>query len=215
MSRPEIIVRSERVVGIKTRDALDDNRVARREQFFEREEVTGRDHGEKLADLQSQRENSATELAARIRDKSLSPVELMQSTIARAEALNPRLNAICTETFDAALDQARGAEAMVMRGDTLPPLHGIPTTVKDLALTKGVRTMAGSHVFAERVPDIDHAHVERMRSAGMISIGKTTVSEFGWSGVSNSPLTGITHNPHNGTDVYYPSPTLRHHSPGN
>ena len=137
----------------------------------------------------------ATELVARIRDKSLSPVELMTATIARAEALNPRLNAICTETFESALAQARRAEAMLMRGDQLPPLHGIPTTIKDLALTKGVRTAAGSQVFADRVPDIDHAHVERMRAAGMISIGKTTTSEFGWSGVSNSPLTGITHNP--------------------
>ena len=137
----------------------------------------------------------ATELVARICDKSLSPVELMKATIARAEALNPRLNAICTETFESALAQARTAETMLMRGDPLPPLHGIPTTIKDLALTKGVRTMAGSHVFADRVPAIDHAHVERMRAAGMISIGKTTTSEFGWSGVSNSPLTGITHNP--------------------
>ncbi len=137
----------------------------------------------------------ATELVNRVRNKSLSPVELMRATIARAEALNPQLNAICTATYDAALDRARAAEAIVMRGEKLPPLHGIPTTIKDLALTRGVRTMAGSHVFADRVPEVDHAHVERMRSAGMISIGKTTVSEFGWSGVSNSPLTGITHNP--------------------
>jgi aspartyl-tRNA(Asn)/glutamyl-tRNA(Gln) amidotransferase subunit A len=137
----------------------------------------------------------ATELVKRIRDKSLSPVELMKATIARAEELNPRLNAICTTTFDAAIDQARAAEAIVMRGEGLPPLHGIPTTIKDLSLTGGVRSMAGSHIFAQRIPDIDHAHVERMRAAGMISIGKTTTSEFGWSGVSNSPLTGITHNP--------------------
>jgi aspartyl-tRNA(Asn)/glutamyl-tRNA(Gln) amidotransferase subunit A len=137
----------------------------------------------------------ATELAALIRNKSVSPVELMEQTIARAQALNPQLNAICTSTFDAAMEQARNAEGMLMRGEALAPLHGIPTTIKDLALTRGVRTMAGSHVFAQRVPDIDHAHVERMRDAGMISIGKTTTSEFGWSGVSNSPLTGVTHNP--------------------
>jgi aspartyl-tRNA(Asn)/glutamyl-tRNA(Gln) amidotransferase subunit A len=137
----------------------------------------------------------ATELVARIRDKSLSPVALMEATIARAEALNPKLNAICTTTFDTAMDEARAAEAAVMRGGDLPFLHGIPTTIKDLALTRGVRTMAGSHVFADRVPEINHAHVERMTAAGMISIGKTTTSEFGWSGVSNCPLTGITHNP--------------------
>ncbi len=137
----------------------------------------------------------ATELIERIRDKSLSPVELMKATISRAEELNPRLNAICTTTSDAAIDQAKTAEAQVMRGEALPPLHGIPTTIKDLSLTSGVRSMAGSHVFAARIPQLDHAHVERMRDAGMISIGKTTTSEFGWSGVSNSPLTGITHNP--------------------
>ena len=72
---------------------------------------------------------------------------------------------------------------------------GAPTSIKDLAMTKGVRTMGGSHIHRERIPDFDHLHVERLRAAGAISIGKTTVSEFGWSGVSNSPLTGITHNP--------------------
>lgn len=137
----------------------------------------------------------ATELVARIRNKSLSPVTLMEATIARAEALNPNLNAICTTTFDTAMEAAHAAEAAVTRGGDLPPLHGIPTSVKDLALTRGVRTMAGSHVFADRVPDISHVHVERMSDAGMISIGKTTTSEFGWSGVSNCPATGITHNP--------------------
>jgi aspartyl-tRNA(Asn)/glutamyl-tRNA(Gln) amidotransferase subunit A len=137
----------------------------------------------------------ATELVARIRDKSLSPVTLMEATIARAEALNPKLNAICTTTFEAAMGAARLAEAAVMRGGDLPPLHGIPTSIKDLALTRGVRTMAGSNVFADRIPEISHAHVDRMAAAGMISIGKTTTSEFGWSGVSNSPRTGITHNP--------------------
>ena len=137
----------------------------------------------------------ATKLQSLMRSKSVSPVEVMEQTIARAEALNPQLNAICTPTFDSAMEQAGQAENLLMRGGALPPLLGIPTTIKDLALTRGVRTMAGSHVFAQRVPDIDHAHVERMRTAGMISIGKTTTSEFGWSGVSRSPLTGITHNP--------------------
>jgi aspartyl-tRNA(Asn)/glutamyl-tRNA(Gln) amidotransferase subunit A len=137
----------------------------------------------------------ATELTGLIRRKALSPVELMRAVIARAERLNPKLNAICTPTYDAAMAQAREAEAGAMRGDPLRLLHGIPTTIKDLAFTKGVRTMAGSHIYRDRVPDFDHAHVERLRAAGAISIGKTTTSEFGWSGVSNSPLTGITHNP--------------------
>ena len=137
----------------------------------------------------------ATELARCIRAKELSPVEIMRAVIERAHELNPRLNAICTDTYDTALAQAGEAEAAVMRGEQLGPLHGIPTTIKDVALTRGVRTMAGSLVHRERVPEMDHVHVERLRKAGAISIGKTTVSEFGWSGVSNSPATGITHNP--------------------
>lgn len=137
----------------------------------------------------------ATDLARMIREKAVSPLEVMRETIARAEALNPQLNAICTPTFDAAMEAAAQAEEAVMRGRPLGTLHGVPTTIKDLALTRGVRTMSGSHIHRDRIPDLDHLHVERLRAAGAISIGKTTVSEFGWSGVSNSPLTGITHNP--------------------
>jgi aspartyl-tRNA(Asn)/glutamyl-tRNA(Gln) amidotransferase subunit A len=137
----------------------------------------------------------ATQVARMIRGKEISPVEVMQATLARAEKLNPSLNAICTPTFDAAMDAARKAEAAVMRDEPLGLLHGLPTTIKDLSLTRGVRTMSGSHVFRDRVPDMEHVHVERLRAAGAISIGKTTTSEFGWSGVSRSPLTGVTHNP--------------------
>jgi aspartyl-tRNA(Asn)/glutamyl-tRNA(Gln) amidotransferase subunit A len=137
----------------------------------------------------------ATQVARMIRGKEISPVEVMQATLARAEKLNPSLNAICTPTFDAAMDAARKAEAAVMRDEPLGLLHGLPTTIKDLSLTRGVRTMSGSHVFRDRVPDMEHVHVERLRTAGAISIGKTTTSEFGWSGVSRSPLTGVTHNP--------------------
>jgi aspartyl-tRNA(Asn)/glutamyl-tRNA(Gln) amidotransferase subunit A len=138
----------------------------------------------------------ATELAKMIRARTISPVELMRTTIERAERLKPRLNALCTITYDAAMAAAREAEkAVTTGGRELGPLHGIPITIKDLAFTRGVRTMAGSHVFRDRITDFDHLHVERLREAGAISIGKTTVSEFGWTGVSRSPLTGITHNP--------------------
>jgi aspartyl-tRNA(Asn)/glutamyl-tRNA(Gln) amidotransferase subunit A len=137
----------------------------------------------------------ASDLVRMIRDRRVSPVEVMQATLARAQALNPRLNAICTPTYDAALDAARAAEAAVMRGGALPLLHGVPTTIKDLAFTRGVRTMGGSHIFRDRVPEFDHVHVERLRAAGAISIGKTTVSELGWKGNGDSPVTGITHNP--------------------
>jgi len=137
----------------------------------------------------------ALELKTLIGAKKLSPVELMEATIARAEALNPVLNAICTATYAAALDAARGAEAAVMSGQPLGLLHGVPITIKDLSFTKGVRTMGGSRLFRSRIPELDHLHVARLRNAGAISIGKTTVPELGWKGISHSALTGITHNP--------------------
>ncbi len=138
---------------------------------------------------------SATELRDLIRSRQLSPLELVDAVIARAEALEPRLNALCTPTFDSARDAAKAATERIARGEPLRPLEGLPVTIKDLVMTKGVRTMAGSHRFADRVPDFDGPVVERLREAGAISIGKTTVPEFGWKGCGDSPLTGITHNP--------------------
>lgn len=137
----------------------------------------------------------ATELARLIATRAVSPVEVMRTVLERAEALHPKLNAICTSTADHALERARAAEQAVMRGQALGPLHGVPTTIKDISFTKGVRTMAGSHVHADRVPEEDAPFVERLAAAGAISIGKTTVPEFGWKGCSQSPLTGISHNP--------------------
>lgn len=137
----------------------------------------------------------ATELRELIRSRQISPVELTDAVISRAEALNPTLNAICTPMFDAARDAARVAEAKLARGGPLGPLEGIPVTIKDLVMTKGVRTMAGSFIHEHRVPDVDAPVVERLRDAGAIAIGKTTTPEFGWKGCGESPLTGSSHNP--------------------
>jgi aspartyl-tRNA(Asn)/glutamyl-tRNA(Gln) amidotransferase subunit A len=139
----------------------------------------------------------ATELAALVRAKRLSPVELTRAVLDRIERLNPTLNAFCTLTAEAALAAAREAEAAVLQGRPLGPLHGIPFTIKDLAFTKGVRTMSGSFVFADRVPDVDAPFVRRLKAAGGVMIGKTTTPEFGWKGLGDSPLTGITRNPWN------------------
>jgi aspartyl-tRNA(Asn)/glutamyl-tRNA(Gln) amidotransferase subunit A len=138
---------------------------------------------------------SATELAALIRSKKLSPVELTGAVLDRIERLNPTLNAFCTVTADTALAAARAAEQAVMAGKPLGPLHGLPFSVKDLAFTKGVRTMGGSHIFATRVPDVDAPYVRRLHEAGGIFVGKTTSPEFGWKALGDSPLTGITRNP--------------------
>ncbi len=140
---------------------------------------------------------SATDLAKMIRARQLSPVELTRAVLDRIERLNTTLNAFCTLTADAALERAREAEAAVMRGDALEPLHGIPFSIKDLAFTRGVRTMSGSHIFATRVPDADAPFVRRLKAAGGIMLGKTTSPEFGWKALGDSPLTGITRNPWN------------------
>ena len=138
---------------------------------------------------------SATELSQLIRSKALSPVELTEAMLARIEAVNPKINAYCTVTADLAMEQARRAEQAVMNGDALGPLHGIPVSIKDLTATKGIRTMRGSHIFADAVSDYDAPVYTRLLAAGAIMLGKTTTPEFGWKGCSDSPLTGVTHNP--------------------
>ncbi len=139
----------------------------------------------------------ATELAALVRTRKLSPVELTRAVLARIEKLNPVVNAFCTPTPETALAEARRAEEAVTKGGALGPLHGIPYSIKDLAFTRGIRTMGGSHIFAGRVPDVDAPFVTRLRAAGGIMLGKTASSEFGWKGTGDSPLTGSARNPWN------------------
>ena len=139
--------------------------------------------------------NSGTELARMIRDKEISPVEVISIFIRRIEEINPQVNAFCTLTFDSAFDDAKKAEQAVMEGKPLGPLHGVPFSVKDLLYTKGVRTMRGSRIYENFVPDEDAPAVARLKKAGGIMIGKTTTPEFGFKGMTDSPLTGVTRNP--------------------
>jgi len=139
----------------------------------------------------------ATVLSALIRSKKLSPVELTRVVLERIERLNPTVNAFCTVTAEAALATARAAEQAVMKGGPLGPLHGLPFSVKDLALTRGVPTKFGSHIFADRVGEVDAPYVRRLHDAGGVLIGKTTSPEFGWKALGDSPLTGVTRNPWN------------------
>lgn len=139
----------------------------------------------------------ATKMAAAIRNKKLSPVEIVDALLDRIEALNPKLNAYVTLTAAAARRQARKAEQAVMKKEKLGPLHGVPYSIKDLTLTKGVRTMRGSKIYENFVPTEDPPLVERLRDAGGIMLGKTATPELGWKGVTDSLLTGITRNPWN------------------
>lgn len=137
----------------------------------------------------------ATELAALIREKQISPVEVMRATLERIEKFEPRINAFAHLAGDLAMAQARVAETVLMQGAPIGPLHGLPVTVKDLAITKDMPTQFGSNIFKGNQPTEDSVFVRRLKQDGGIVIGKTTTSEFGWTGVSHSPLTGITHNP--------------------
>jgi aspartyl-tRNA(Asn)/glutamyl-tRNA(Gln) amidotransferase subunit A len=139
----------------------------------------------------------ATELAPLIRSRALSPVEVMRAVLARIARLEPKLNAMAAFDPDLALARARGAEAELMRAapDDLGPLHGIPVTIKDLHWTEDFTTEAGSHTMKGFRAPVDTPSVARLRAAGALVIGKTTTSELAWSGVSRSPLTGITSNP--------------------
>ena len=137
----------------------------------------------------------AVDLAAAIRAKEISPVEITDAVLARVEALQPTLNAFITITDDAARDAAKAAEAAIMKGGELGPLHGVPYTVKDLTFTAGVRTTMGSFVHADFVPTEDAVPVARMKAAGGILIGKTTTPEYGHGPITQSPLFGSTPSP--------------------
>jgi aspartyl-tRNA(Asn)/glutamyl-tRNA(Gln) amidotransferase subunit A len=137
----------------------------------------------------------ACEAAALIRAKALSPVELVSAVIRHIERCEPRVNAFAHFAPEQALQAARGAEAAVMRGGPLGPLHGLTATIKDLCWTKDFPTQFGSRIFAGNRTPTDNPTAARLKAAGAILLGKTTTSEFGWTGVSRSPLTGITHNP--------------------
>ncbi len=105
---------------------------------------------------------SATELAALIKSRALSPVELLDASLATIVRVNPKLNAIVTLAADQARDAAREAEAAVMRGDTVGALHGLPIGVKDVTPTGGIRTTFGSPLFKDFVPTEDAEAVRRL-----------------------------------------------------
>lgn len=139
----------------------------------------------------------ATELARRIRARQVSPLEAVRSSLARIEAVNPRLNAFCFVYPDEALAAARAAEAALERGAIAGPLHGVPIAIKDFTPTAGHTTTLGSRVYRDWVPEEDALIVRTLRAAGAIVVGKTTTPEFAHAGITRSPAWGVTRNPWN------------------
>jgi aspartyl-tRNA(Asn)/glutamyl-tRNA(Gln) amidotransferase subunit A len=141
---------------------------------------------------------SATDLAAMIRKKKVSPVEVIDAVLGRIERLNPRLNAYVLVNGDRARRAAKSAErALGRRSASLGPLHGVPFSVKDLVVTRGVRTTFGSPLFADTIPSEDAPMVARLEAAGGIMIGKTNTPALGWIGATHNLLFGATRNPWN------------------
>ena len=140
-------------------------------------------------------EFSAVELSALIKQRTISPLELVRHSIERAHKLQPTLNCFITICSERAIKEARLAEQALLKGETLGALHGVPFTVKDIVHTEAVVTSFGAVPLKDFVPSEDAVAVARLRRAGAILIGKTTTPEFGSKCLTDSPLFGKTANP--------------------
>ncbi len=138
---------------------------------------------------------SATEARRLIGTKNLSPVELLESSLKRIEAVNHAVNAVVAMDIPAARNAARAAEAAVMRGEALGALHGLPVGVKDLEDTAGLRTTFGSPLFKDNVPAKDERSVAAVRAASGIVFAKTNTPEFGAGANTRNAVYGATGNP--------------------
>jgi len=138
----------------------------------------------------------ARRLARMLRSRAISAVELTRAFIAQVERVNPALNAIVTFLPEAALAEARRIDARRRRGAAdLPPLAGLPIAYKDMVATKGIRTTYGSPIFGDNVPKEDHILVERLKAAGVLTLGKTNTPEFAAGSQTFNAVFGATRNP--------------------
>ncbi len=139
---------------------------------------------------------TATQMLEGFRKRTLSPVEATRAALDNIERFNGALNAFNLIDADGAMEAARASEARWQAGQPMGRLDGVPGSIKDIILTKGWPTLRGSKTVDPDQPwDDDGPATARLREHGMILLGKTTTPEFGWKGVTDSPLTGITRNP--------------------
>ncbi len=142
---------------------------------------------------EARRDAAALQRAYRARE--LSPCEVVDAALARIAACDPRLNPFVLVDGEAARRQARAAERRWLAGAPCGPLDGVPVTIKDMNDVHGWPTRAGSRLTSSMPVRSDASPVARLRAAGAVFLGKTTTPEFGWAGVTESPLTGSTRNP--------------------
>ncbi|MCE0764968.1 amidase [Pseudonocardia kujensis] len=137
----------------------------------------------------------ATRLAVMIRAREVSPVEVVEAVVTRISQFNYMLNAYVDVHADRALAQARAAEAAIVAGEPLGPLHGLPVSIKDNIWYKGDVAASGSRVLKDFIATADSPTVLRLRAAGAIVIGRTSMPEFAWRGTTDNPLHGECSNP--------------------
>ncbi|HEU5132757.1 MAG TPA: amidase, partial [Pyrinomonadaceae bacterium] len=135
-------------------------------------------------------------IATMIRQREVSPVEVVEAHLEQIERLNPELNAIVTLAPDA-IERAREAEAALMRGDNVGALHGVPLTIKDTIETAGLRTTSGSKMRSDYVPRVDAPAVARLKTAGAIILGKSNAAEMAMDYTADNPVFGRTNHPLN------------------
>ena len=149
-----------------------------------------------MADVSLTR-GTARELARLIRERAVSPVEVLDAHLAAIAELNPKLNAIVTLAADQARDAARLAENAVLKSESVGPLHGLPVAIKDITLTAGIRTTFASPLYKDHVPTEDAEVVRRLKAAGAIVLDKTNTPEFACGANTDNALFGPTRNPWN------------------
>jgi len=139
---------------------------------------------------------SAAKLVKGFAKKKFSPVDAAKACLAQIEKHDGAINAMCGVHADEALAQAKASEKRWMKGEPMGPVDGVPVLIKDLLLVRGWKTLRGSKtVDPNQAWDNDAPSVARLRECGAVFLGQTTTPEFGWKGVTDSPLTGITRNP--------------------
>ncbi|TET57450.1 MAG: amidase [Promethearchaeota archaeon] len=138
---------------------------------------------------------SAWEMREKIKSQELTSQEITEAIIERIEKVNPKVNAYCTTTFEVAREMAKKADLAVKNSEKLGLLQGIPTSIKDLMQTKGIRTTYGSKLYEDFIPEQDDIAVQRLKEAGCVLMGKTNTPDFGHIALTNNLIFGPTNNP--------------------
>ena len=140
---------------------------------------------------------SAVDLVALIKQRQISCTQVMECFLDRIGRVNSKVNAICAQRpADVLLQEAQAADMQIEDNQDIAPLHGLPLAVKDLALTRNLKTTFGSPIYKDHLPTQDQLFVERLKAAGAIIIGKTNTPEFGAGSHTFNPVYGVTRNPY-------------------